>query len=78
LLQCFERHERRQAVHGEAQPEPRIGHGQDHEDAGDEEGIPKDVDGELGEEVGEQRHVAVDPLDQLTRRMSLVEGEVES
>ena len=50
---------------------------QQTQDPGDEDPVAQDLYREPGEEVRQRGHVAVDPFDQLSRRVLLVKGGIE-
>ena len=65
-------------VHRHPDAEPPIDHAENDEHPADEHHAAGRLRDDLSEELGHRRHVAVDPLDQLTRRVPPVELVVEA
>jgi len=65
------------ANRGQQQSKSPVHPKQQRQNADKQDSVADDRDDEAGEEIGERRHVAVDPLDQLAGLVSLMKAKVE-
>ena len=77
VAQSIEHGERHQREHAHRRADRRRDAEEERQHRDEEERVPDDLHDEAREEAGEARDVAVDPLDQLAWRPSVVEAEVE-